>query len=146
MTTSHQNLSLPEPSLPEHQLIRDSAPLPKLSSGFRARVMSECTVSILHAKRVRRWKIGGTVAAVCILSLLLMLAVPNPAVDEPNIVTPEPPQISVPQLSPSSYSGAGETPPSGSRNAVQKDDSRQILDDLQQRQQMFDANMLPLLR
>lgn len=108
--------------------------------------MSECTVSILHAKRVRRWKIGGTVAAICALCLLMMLVLPRDAGDEPNIAAPETPQSTVPQLGPSSYSAAGETSPPEKRNAVQRDDGREILDSLQQRQQFFDANLLPKLR
>ena len=87
------NRSLPEPILPEHQLIRDSAPVPELSAGFRQRVLQECGTRISEAKTVRRWKMAGAVATACCMGLAFCLATPmflNDSAGDPVLVNPGP--------------------------------------------------------
>ncbi|MDG1895175.1 MAG: hypothetical protein P8J37_09715 [Fuerstiella sp.] len=148
-----QKLSIPEPSLREHELIRDAAPMPELSAGFKSRVISECGVSIVSARRAFRLKVAGGVGAVCCLGLLFSLSIPvNDAPDRQLTAQPPEPQPVSPQsVSPGVSFGV---PPGGSRITVdapkprvsKEQDSNQmnqIIEQLNDRQQLFNANMLP---
>lgn len=136
---SNPNLNLPEPTLPEHLLIRDAAPNPTLSSGLKSRVMVECRNSIHTARRVRQWKAAGTVAAVCCLSLLIAVSLPQPAEDAAATTQ----QTSPEYVSP----GSREFQPNGSLAVDQprpeeerSGDPNEIIEELRGR--TLDANML----
>ena len=148
-----QKLSIPEPALPEHELIRDAAPMPELSAGFKSRVLAECGTSIVAARRAFRLKVAGSFGAVCCLSLLFCLSLPmDDTPDQQITVQPPAPQPVSPQsVSPGVSFGMA---PGESRMAVdapkpavskESDSSQmnQIIEQLNDRQQMFNANMLP---
>ncbi|MEZ6129101.1 MAG: hypothetical protein R3C59_10500 [Planctomycetaceae bacterium] len=150
MTRIHSNLQLPGPVLPEHLLIRDSAPVPQLSAGFRARVMSECTVSIMHARRIRRWKFAGTAAAVCALSLLIATVLPGTDSSSSHLVEPDAQQSAEPHGQNSSYpssSLAADIPQPATNRKPEKTEGIEVIESLNRRQQqLFDAGMLPKFR
>ena len=148
---SHRNLQIPEPMLPEHALIRDAAPVPELSAGFKQKVMADCKVGITRAARVRRWKVTGTVAAVCSLALMISLVLPTANNASPQSVTEQK------QTTPPPFSSDSLGYPSGSSSIVvdqvkrpvkdaESSQMNQLIEQLDQRQQMFDANMLPKFR
>ncbi|MEQ9409678.1 MAG: hypothetical protein RIK87_18225 [Fuerstiella sp.] len=145
---SNPNLRLPEPTLPEHALIRDAAPEPQLSAGFRERVLSECRTSIARSRAARRWKITGSVAAFCCLCLTIFLVLPTGPVDAPQMAEPAPTERLPTSRSHSlGYPGADSalsvTEPRPTGNDPEKVQMNEIVDGLNQRQQLFDANMLP---
>jgi hypothetical protein len=148
-----QKLSLSEPALPEHELICDAAPMPKLSAGFKSRVLAECGTSIMAARRTFRLKVAGGFGAVCCLGLLFCVSIPmDDAPDQQITAQPPAPQPVSPQaISPGVSFGM---PSGGSRMTVdarkpranKKSDSsqmNQIIEQLNDRQQLFNANMLP---
>lgn len=146
---SNHNLKLPEPILPEHLLIREAAPLPELSAGFKARVMAECAASMAQARRAQRWKIGGTVTAVCCLTLMLCLSLPV-SPQQPSGLADQPSSPKAPyRTGPSgNYSPAGgklavDAPNSPLRKDSEKKQMNELMETLNGRQQMFDAHMLP---
>lgn len=147
--------NLPEPSLPEHALICAAAPSPRLSAGFRQRVLSECEANVRMARRGFRLKVTASLAAACCLSLLVWQGLPgmpdDARSDRPNLA--QEPQQQPPE--PNFYyrqdsgspAGAGReglaidkaTPP---QTELQQMD--QLMEGLQQRtQQIFDSSMLP---
>ncbi len=145
---SNSNFKIPEPTLPEHALIRDSAPVPELSAGFKQRVMSDCAGGIAKAARVRRWKVSGTVAAVCSLALLLSIVLPN------GDGTSQPSMTNQQEAPKPSFSSDSLGYPTGSSPIVvdgvtlpkkdaEKTQINELMETLDKRQQMFDANMLP---
>jgi hypothetical protein len=86
--------NLPQPSLPEHELLRQAAPSPVLSDGFRDSVMSQCHTSIRQAQRSFRIKVAASTVAACALLALAWTGmssststVPEVA-DEPPTETP----------------------------------------------------------
>ena len=141
---TNRDLNIPEPTLPEHALISESAPVVRLSSDFRNRVLSDCGSSIAQAKAARRWKITGAVTAFLCLTLLISVTLqmidstPAPVVEQP--VAPAEPKVE-PYDSSKAYS-------SGSSIAVEQpkpldngsDDSRELIEELSNR--MRDANIL----
>jgi len=144
--------SLPEPVLPEHQLIQDSAPIPELSAGFRQRVLQECGVQIAEARSVRRWKMTGAVATACCLGVAFCLAIPAFQADvaDPVMVTPD---INTRSMSPEYTSPGSLGYPSSNGMAVdmpkpvpgrdtEKSQMNQMIESLNSRQQLLDANML----
>ena len=142
---TNPDLNLPEPSFPEHELIRDAAPMPQLSAGFKSRVMQECAISIVRAQRVYRLKVAGAVVAVCCLVLLICLLPTTEVSSDPAVV--EQPATSAPSTSlglPSTPSGLAvdANQPKRSNDPDRKPMS-QMIEDLKGRQQIFDANMLP---
>ncbi|MCP4786917.1 MAG: hypothetical protein GY903_27980 [Fuerstiella sp.] len=148
-----QRLNIAEPALPEHELIRDAMPMPKLSAGFKSRVVAECGVSIATARRAFRLKVAGSFAAVCCLGGLFCLPIPpNSPVDRQMTDQPAGPQPA--NQEPVSPGLSFGIPPGGSRMTVdapkppatEEPDSRQmnkIIEQLNDRGQMFNANMLP---
>lgn len=146
----NRNLNLPEPTLAEHELIRDSAPVPELSAGFKARVMAECSTSIAAAQRAYRLKLAGAVATVCCLGLLLCLTVPTdsqetvPVVEQPSVPVQPTPSSNAFGLPPGSSPGLAvdsAKPVVGSD--PEKSQMNEIIEDLNDRQKIFNANMLP---
>ena len=105
---SNPKFNLPEPVFPEHALIRDSAPVPQLSAGFKSRVMSECRVSTAKAVQVRRWKYAGGAAAVCCLGVLFCLLLPNGSQSEPVPVAEQHSPVSPSSGSPSTSAPSAE--------------------------------------
>lgn len=148
------NRSLPEPILPEHQLIRDSAPIPELSAGFRQRVLQECGTQISEAKSVRRWKMAGAVATACCMGLACCLALPmflNDGGASPILVNPDTTSrnMSPEFASPGSlgYPGGGggvavDMPKPTPARDPEKSQMNQMIESLNNRQQLLDANML----
>lgn len=74
----------PDPLLPEHQLIRDAAVLPVLSSSFKARVMTGCETQIGLARWRFRLKVGLSLTAVCCLVFCLkgQFRAPSPGAEQ----------------------------------------------------------------
>lgn len=149
MTNVERNL--PEPRLPEHDLIREAIPLPELSSGFREGVLRECQVSIVRAQRVFRAKVIGTVAAMgcCVTLGLLINGNQNPHVP----VSEQTPDAAVPVDSESDYhpgqnpkgrEGAGTiSVGDGKLPNSEADQMKQLIEDLGLRNQMLKANRFP---
>ncbi|HIK90639.1 MAG TPA: hypothetical protein EYG03_01415 [Planctomycetes bacterium] len=148
-----QKLKIAEPALPEHELIRDAAPMPELSAGFKSRVIAECGVSIAVARRAFRLKVAGSFAAVCCLGILFCLSIPTNTPDVPQMA--EQPATPQPENRQSVSPGLSFGIPSGGprmtvdapkpRGSKEPDSSQmnQIIEQLNERQQFFNANMLP---
>ncbi|MEZ6124826.1 MAG: hypothetical protein R3C49_16890 [Planctomycetaceae bacterium] len=158
MKLSDHHRQIPEPSFPETELIRNSAPIPELSAGFRARVMAECSVSLASAARIRRWKIGGTVTAVCAVLLLIFVSLPQ-SETSPSDMAQQPPEAVAPSHSaPGPYSASSSSvqfPVGGSGTVAadkatprtgqdtEKSQMNQVIEGLNGRRKIFDADMLP---
>ncbi|MEO2019446.1 MAG: hypothetical protein ABGZ53_34350 [Fuerstiella sp.] len=148
-----QKLNIAEPALPEHELIRDAAPMPELSAGFKSRVIAECGVSMAVARRAFRLKVAGSFAAVCCLGVLFCLSIPTdtphdrqltdqPAIPQPANHQPVSPGISFGIPSGGSHMTVDAPKP---RSSKESDSSQmnQIIERLNDRQEFFNANMLP---
>lgn len=61
------SLRLPEPSLPEHNLLREAGSLPQLSSGLRDRVILNCHQQVRYGRWADRLRACTYVAAACLL-------------------------------------------------------------------------------
>jgi len=60
---------LPEPSLPENELIRAADSLPELSSGLRSSTITLCEVQYVRGRRIRVVKSAGAVLlATCVVA------------------------------------------------------------------------------
>lgn len=68
---SQPTFRLPEPSLPEHQLLRESGPLPPLSSGLRERVLIDCHRQVRYGRWADRLRIAGAVMAASLMVALI---------------------------------------------------------------------------
>ena len=75
MNKSSQNL--PDPLLPEHQLICSAAPRVNLSSGLKSRVMVSCQ----HQIALSRWKFRLSVGLSLLTACCLVLMIARPASD-----------------------------------------------------------------
>ena len=60
-------LNIPEPSLPEHNLLRDAGALPQLSSGLRDRVVLNVHKQVRYGRWAEYARIAGSVLAACLL-------------------------------------------------------------------------------
>ena len=60
-------LKIPEPSLPEHNLLREAGTLPHLSSGLRDRVVLNVQKQVRYGRWADRARIFGSVVAACLL-------------------------------------------------------------------------------
>jgi hypothetical protein len=60
-------LKIPEPSLPEHNLLREAGTLPRLSSGLRERVVLNVHQQARYGRWADRAKILGSVVAACLM-------------------------------------------------------------------------------
>lgn len=91
---------LPDPLLPEHQLIRAAAPSVPLSVDLKQRVLLSCDRQIRWARWSRRLRLTAVVAMVCGLLLLLRQGPADPAAPAPastgHSVSSEPAQPEVP--------------------------------------------------
>lgn len=146
--TTRRPKQISEPVLPEHQLIRDSIPMPELSAGFKSRVMAECSVSMASAARAWRWKVGTTTAVVCALSLLVCLAWFSADDDSQTVIRQvddlKPATQQQYQLPASAATKlAVDNPKPSTQQKKSSATGNGLIDGLNQRQQLFDANMLP---
>jgi hypothetical protein len=143
--TKSQKHRITEPLLPEHQLIRDCAPVHELSAGFKGRVMAECSVSMASAAKAWRWKVGTTTAVICALGLLICIVLPGgndssePVLKQAKNLPPNTQQQYQLPSSSSQMAADMPKPPSTKKGSSGND----LLDGLNQRKQLFDANMLP---
>ncbi|MFO0979606.1 MAG: hypothetical protein U0996_24615 [Planctomycetaceae bacterium] len=64
---SNSQNRLPEPSLPEHELLQSAGRLPTLSAGIRERVLTDCSVQIRNGRRMDQIRIVGSLLAACLL-------------------------------------------------------------------------------
>ncbi len=64
-------LKIPEPSLPEHNLLRDAGTLPQLTAGLRERVALNVHTQVRYGRWVDRARIVGSVVAACLLVLMV---------------------------------------------------------------------------
>lgn len=64
---SNPQIRIPEPSLPEHELLQNAGRLPALSTGIRERVLTDCRVQIRNGRRMDQLKIVGSLLAACLL-------------------------------------------------------------------------------
>lgn len=133
------NLRIPEPTLPEHALIRDSAPVPELSAGLKSRVMVDCGASIAHARKVWRMKVAAATTAFCCLGVLFCLAIPNGADESPNLATqPQPMRYS------SGQSTLAVDTPAAPTEDTERVQTEELIEKLGNRnQELLDANILP---
>jgi hypothetical protein len=65
------SLNIPEPSLPEHNLLREAGSLPRLTPGLRDRVLLNCHKQLRYGRRVDRLRVAGSVVAACLMVLLI---------------------------------------------------------------------------
>ena len=64
-------LKIPEPSLPEHNLLREAGTLPQLMSGLRERVVLNVHKQVRYGRWADRARIMGSVVAACLLVLIV---------------------------------------------------------------------------
>ena len=64
-------LNIPEPSLPEHNLLREAGSLPQLTPGLRDRVLINCQKQIIYGRRADRVRVVGSVVAAGLMVLLV---------------------------------------------------------------------------
>lgn len=62
---------IPEPILPEHQLLRDVASMPQLSAGLRQRVVSDVRRNIRYGRWADRLRIAAAVLAAALMVCLV---------------------------------------------------------------------------
>lgn len=68
---NQSNAGIPEPSLPEHQLLQSIGGLPTLSSGLRDRVLVDCRRQLRSGRRYDMFRTWGTVLAASVLVCLI---------------------------------------------------------------------------
>lgn len=110
---SNSSHSIPEPLLPEHQLLADAAPQIELSANFRSQVLAECSASHAMAQKVFAAKVAAGILAALLAAVLAYVMwnsepeysprLPRPAVQ------PDPQQTSQPSVSP--ISSGRSSPP-----------------------------------
>ena len=64
-------LKIPEPSLPEHNLLQAAGTLPQLTSGLRERVVLSVNKQVRCGRWVDRARVTGSVVTACLLVLLV---------------------------------------------------------------------------
>ncbi len=64
-------LKIPEPSLPEHNLLQAAGTLPQLTSGLRERVVLNMHKQVRYGRWADRAQVAGSVVAACLLVLLV---------------------------------------------------------------------------
>lgn len=64
-------LKIPEPSLPEHNLLQAAGTLPQLSLGLRQRVVLNVHKQVRYGRWADRARVAGSVVAACLLVLLV---------------------------------------------------------------------------
>ncbi len=114
MSDSYKRLS--EPTLPEHQLLRDAAPMPQLSGGLRERVVVDVRRQLRNGRWADRLRITGAVLAaslvVCLVWNFRWTGREQMAEQKPDAVksVPTPPIPTMPVTPSSSYSNSDGTP------------------------------------
>ncbi len=78
---SNPHIRIPEPSLPEHELLQSAGRMPTLSAGIRERVLTDCRVQIRNGRRMDQLKIAGSLLAACLLICLVWTFRWNPVPD-----------------------------------------------------------------
>lgn len=107
---SDSSHSIPEPLLPEHQLLADAAPEIELSANFRSHVLAECSASHAMAQKILAAKVAAGILAAALAAAAVYVQwntepVSNPRLQPPAVtIEPEPfvPSISSGSLSTSS--------------------------------------------
>ncbi|MEP3478663.1 MAG: hypothetical protein ABJZ55_05405 [Fuerstiella sp.] len=85
--TSH---SIPEPFIPEHQLLADAAPEIELSANFRSHVLAECAASHALAQKILAAKLlAGTLTFLFAASMFYVWWKTDPPVN-PQVQQPDP--------------------------------------------------------
>ena len=96
---SQPSFRIPEPTLPEHELVKSIAELPELSPDLRHRVLQDCHFQIRYGRWMDRLRIIGAMALLLLMgtaiwsmvSQWLAAAKPAPApVQLPEEATPSP--------------------------------------------------------
>ena len=64
-------MKIPEPTLPEHNLLRQAGTMPQLSSGLRNRVVLNVHQQVRNGRWADRARIFGSVVAACLLVTLV---------------------------------------------------------------------------
>ena len=64
-------LKIPEPSLPEHNLLQAAGTLPQLTLGLRDRVVLDMHRQVRYGRWAGRARVAGSVVAACLLVLLV---------------------------------------------------------------------------
>ena len=64
---NNPSFRLPEPNLPEHQLLREAGSLPQLSTALRDRVLIDCQRQVRYGRWADRLRITGAVLAASLM-------------------------------------------------------------------------------
>lgn len=113
---------MPDPILPEHELIRDAGSLPTLSSGLKHRVIVDCHVQIRRARWKTRAAYAGALMAACCL-LLLVPVQPRAQLDPGSSAETETPDSS--SAVEREYQSPGNYSSEGSRGSAIADEEQQ---------------------
>lgn len=105
---SSQNPRIPEPDLPESELIRAADSLPKLSSGLRSSTLVLCAAQVRRTQQIRRVKIASVavVAASAVFAVWALFAPATSGPDSPMVEDDRTPQTNPAWTSPADP-GAG---------------------------------------
>jgi len=63
--------NIPEPSSPEHDLLRNAGSLPVLTPGLRDRVLLNCHQQVRYGRRIDQLRIAGSVVAACLMVMVI---------------------------------------------------------------------------
>jgi len=114
MSDSYKRLA--EPTSPEHQLLRNTAPTPQLSSGLRERVVVDVRRQLRYGRWADRLRISGAVLVaslmVCLVWNFRWTGQQQVVEQNPDAIkdVPAPPIPSRPLTPSSSYSNSDATP------------------------------------
>jgi len=146
---SSQHHRLPEPSLPENDLIRAADTLPELSSGLRSATLVVCHTHLRRAQRIRQWKmvVITTVAASAAIAVWTLFAISPPETPQPmaqESVAPSPTSGWSSPSKPKTGSAISLGTP-GSTNAVGEIEMiDNTIEEIHRRtQKLMDAGMIP---
>ena len=64
-------LNIPEPSLPEHNLLREAGQLPRLTPGLRDRVLADCHSQLRNGRIADRIRVMASVIVACLLVFMV---------------------------------------------------------------------------
>lgn len=141
-----RNRQIPRPSFDEDRLLREAAPVPELSAGFRSRVLSDCVSSVAASRRAFRMKVAGSVAAVCCLSLLFAVTLPRgsngPGASATHVQASPASTVNPVEYSPASSPSLAVDKGVG-RGGGDSTQMNELIEDLTDRQKIFDANVMP---
>lgn len=153
---------IPEPILPEHQMLRHAGPLPQLSSGFRERVLADIRRRVVFGRWMGRLKTTGVVLAASLMVGLIWNYRGSQTVSELAPTTESRPMGQAPlhaageSLGNGSLSGVDDFPagpvspavpqggPSSRRDAQEMPQLNRLIEDIRQRHDVF-CGMMPRL-